>query len=153
MKDYRSGWVGIVAALVDHKRKKKELQAVLDANEANQGIVRYQPSQIEAFFNESDPIQNVLITGGDPILRVRSMTRSAECAFIQGYTVLILHCGNAILEQALNTYFGSGIVQIVNRRNPIYDPFVGATKSDIARLTIAAIPFYTASTRQARRIA
>ena len=138
MKDYTSGWVGVAAAFIDHKRKKKELKAIQDANEANQGIMRYQPSQVEAFFNESDPLQNMFFSGGDPILRIRAMTRAAECGLIQGYTVLALHCGNGILEQALNKYFGSGVVATVNRANPIYDPFVGATKNDITRLTIAS---------------
>lgn len=138
MRNYSSGLMGIAMAFADRSRQKRELKQIRDANEANQGIIRYQPSQIEAFFTDADPFQNMIFSGGSEEIRNRAIARAIDVAYTHGYSVLVLHSGNAVLEQTLNSYFGSAYVCIVNRRNPIYDPFVGASENDISRLVLSS---------------
>lgn len=136
--DYSSGLTGIFMAGIESRKSRKALQAIHDANEANQGIVRYQPSQIEAFFEENAPLENMIFSGGANSIRIRAITRAVECAYVQGYNVMVLHCGNGELEQCMSNYFGSGNMCLINGKNKLYDPFSGATNDEIARLTISS---------------
>lgn len=136
--DYSSGLTGMIMASMERRRSRKALQAIYDANEANQGIIRYQPSQIEAFFDDNAPFENMIFSGGANSIRIRAIARAIECAYAQGYSIMVLHCGNRELEQCLDNYFGSGNLCFINSFNPIYDPFCGAANDEIARLTISS---------------
>ena len=138
IRDYSSGLTGIFMASVENRRSRKALQAIQDANEVNKGIIRYQPSQIEAFFEENAPLENMMFSGGANSIRIRAITRAIECAYVQGYSLMVLHCGDRNLEQNLNDYFGSGNLCFINNTNPLYDPFSGASNDEIARLTISS---------------
>lgn len=136
--DYSSGLTGIFMASVENRRSRKALQAIQDVNEVNKGIIRYQPSQIEAFFEENTPLENMMFSGGANSIRIRAITRAIECAYVQGYSLMVLHCGDRNLEQNLNDYFGSGNLCFINNTNPLYDPFSGASNDEIVRLTISS---------------
>ena len=136
--NHSSGLAGFMMAGIVNRRTRKALMSVQRENEANQGVLRYEPSDIEAFFDENNPIENMMFTGGDNSIRVRAITRAIECAYIQGYSVLLLHGGNRELENSATNYFGIGNVCVVNGSNPIYDPFIGASNSEIARLIVSS---------------
>lgn len=140
MKNYLNGLAGMLMVGANNRMNRKTLRKIQEANEMNQRIVRYRPSQIEAFIEDTVPVENMLFSGGANDIRVRAMLRAIECACIQGYMVLILHCGNSELEQGLNGYFGANNVCLVNRNNPIYDPFVGISNAEIARLVVSSAP-------------
>lgn len=138
MRNYLNGLAGLMMVGANNRMNRKTLRKIQEANEMNQGIVRYRPSQIEAFFEDTDPVESMFFSGGANSIRVRAMIRAIECACIQGYMVLVLHCGNAELEQGLNGYFGVSNVCLVNRSNPVYDPFAGASNAEIARLVVSS---------------
>lgn len=117
---------------------RRTLRKIFEANESNQGIIRYLPSDIEAFIDDSVPVESMLFSGGTNQIRIRALIRAIECACYQGYVVLVLHCGNSELEYNLNSFFGISNVCLINRNNPFYDPFVGASNAEIARLVISS---------------
>lgn len=114
---------------------RKKLKQIARTNLENQGIVEYQPSQIEAFFDVSDSPGNTLISGGSDDVRHRATARAIECAYLKGFYPVIIHCGGNTLEHVLAGYFGSRIF-FVNKSNPIYDPFLGLSNAEISQLTI-----------------
>lgn len=134
---WMNDWFGAMMAASDTRKLRKELRNIDRANLANQGIVRYRPSQIENFFDLGEPLGSMVFSGGAAYIRNRAVVRAAECALSQGQAVLVLHCGNRELERSLEQYFG-GSVCLVNRSNPVYDPFLGASTDNITRLTMAA---------------
>ena len=140
MRNYLNGLAGRHIGGANNRMNRRTLRKIQEANEMNQGIIRYRPSQIEAFIDDTVPVESLLFSGGANSIRVRTMLRAIECACIQGYMVLVMHCGNSELEQGLNGYFGVNNVCLANRNNPIYDPFVGASNAEIARLVISSAP-------------
>ncbi|HWQ42265.1 MAG TPA: hypothetical protein VN456_09555, partial [Desulfosporosinus sp.] len=130
--------LGLAAALINNHRTKKALRRLQQENMANQGITHYQPSQIEAFFEDGEQLGNMAFSGGENGHRVRSIVRTIECACIQGYGVVVLHCANQSLEQGIVHYLGSSNVSVINHSNRIYDPFWGLTNSDISRLVLSS---------------
>lgn len=133
-----AGFLGIVAALINRSRIKRVLQRVEENNLENQGITRYNPSKIEAFFNVNEPFSNMVFSGGLNSIRARAIARAVECAYIQGYSVILLHCSNQELENTLTSYLGSSYICSVNVGNPVYDPFWGLSNADISRLVLAS---------------
>ena len=133
-----NGLAGLILVGASHRKNKKALRKIQEINQINQGIIRYRPSQIEAFIDDAIPIESMLFSGGANTVRCRAILRTIECACIQGYMVLVLHCGNSELEQGLINYFGNNNVCLVNRNNPVYDPFVDATNDEISRLVLSS---------------
>ena len=133
-----SGFLGIVAALINRSRTKNALRRVQENNYENQGITHYSPSQIEAFFDETEPFGNMAFSGGLNSIRARAIARAAECAYIQGYSVIVLHCSNQELDNTLTSYFGNNYICSVNAGNPVYDPFWGMSNGEISRLILAS---------------
>ena len=138
MSNYVNGLTDLFMVGINNRINRKMLKKIAEANEINQGIVRYRPSQIEAFIDDISPTENMLFSGGANSIRIRAMLRAIECAWLQGYMVLVIHCGNSELEQGLSSYFGANNVCLVNRNNPSYDPFAGASNAEIARLVISS---------------
>lgn len=136
MKNFLDGLAGMLMVSADRARNRRTLRRIQEANEQNQGIVRYAPSQIEAFLDDAAPMGDLLISGGANAIRVRAVCRAIECACQQGYSVMVLHAGNSELEQGLWGYFGGSGVCLVNQGNPVYDPFFGASNGEIARLVV-----------------
>lgn len=138
MKNYLNGLNGVIVSGANNRANRKAIREIHEANEARRGIVYYQPSQVEAFFDESAPVESLIVSGGNNNLRIRSVSRAMECALLQGYRVLVMHSGNKELEQGLISYFGSNVICIINRNNPVYDPFYQASNDEISRLVISA---------------
>ena len=133
-----SGLLGLIVALINRRRTKKALERIEDTNRENRGIIHYQPSNIEAFFDENEPICNMVFSGGLNTIRCRSVSRAIECAVIQGYHPVVLHASNIDLEQTLLSNFGPQYVSVANKGNPIYDPFYKKTNADINRLVLTS---------------
>ncbi len=140
MSNYLNILAGMIMEGENNRTKRRILRKIQEANEMNQGIIRYRPSQIEAFIDDTVPVESMLFSGGANSIRVRAMLRAIECACAQGYMVLVMHCGNSALEQGLSGYLGVNNVCLINRNNPIYDPFAGASNAEIARLVISSAP-------------
>ena len=57
--------LGLTWALIKKHKQKKKIKAIQQSNIEAQGIVHYQPSNIEAFFDDKEPLGNIIISGGD----------------------------------------------------------------------------------------
>lgn len=134
--NYSTGLAGFVVAMINKRRVAKALKDIQKSNDDNKDIVHYQPSQIEAFFDENEPINNMVISGGLNSIRCRAIVRSIECAYMQGYSVVVLHNSNAELEAQLLSAYGNQYINCINRSNPIYDPFYKRSNAEISRLVI-----------------
>ena len=93
-----TGFLGLAAALINRHRVKIALKKVNESNIENKGIDEYLPSQIEAFFDVNEQIGNMAFSGGLNGIRARAISMAAECAYVQGYSVIVMHCDNKELE-------------------------------------------------------
>lgn len=133
-----SGFLGLLVTLLSRRKTKKTIRKIQRENYQNKGITRYKPSQIEAFFNDSEPFNHMAFSGGLNSIRAREMVRAAECAYIQGYTVIVMHCSNKELENAFVSHFGNSYTSVINSGNPVYDPFWGMSNQEISRLILSS---------------
>ncbi len=132
MEDNESLILGIIRNIQSNRARKKLLQNIENSNELNRGLVRYQPSNIEAFFSEHDPIGNVIISGGVQALRNRAIIGSMITSVKNNVPVVIVHAGNQALEQLLHQYIPNLVV--FNRQSAIYEPLIGLSTLEICRI-------------------
>ena len=132
-----SGVTGAVVAMLSAFQTRKRMKSIQEGNYERQGITYYQPSYIESFFDEDLPFGNMAFSGGLNIIRARAIGRVVDIAIKQGYHPVILHCANQELEQLLFSNFGNK-VSLINRSNPIYDPFWGSTDYEISSLVLSS---------------
>jgi len=132
-----SNIIGVFGAIINNYQTKKAIETIHKMNAANQGITHYLPSQIEAFFDDSEQMANMAFSGGENEYRTRAISRAVECATRQNYSVIILHGSNRLLEQRMRHLSGNNLIAI-NPNNPIYDPFIGLTNSEISRMILAS---------------
>ena len=105
--------------------------------EKNKRIVRYKPSDIEAFIERDTQIGSYIISGKNPYQRMKVAGAITYCSLNQGTPVIILHEGNTYLQNHIAnvTAFTNNKV-IINNNNAIYDPFFNRNKQDICNLIV-----------------
>jgi len=130
---------GLASALIDRRKTKKAIKTAHRSNIANRGLTQYRASDIEAFFSDTDTMGNVILSGGNPLVRARAFARAAEYAAINGFIPVIFHGGNAMLEAHLQSYFGPQYLTVINRINPYYEPLQGLNNAEISRLFMQSI--------------
>ena len=89
MADNESIIWGLIRSHQDKKARKRMMENIAIENENNKGVTRYQPSQIEGFFSTTDPLGNIIISGGTQTLRNRAIIGSMFSAAsnnIQGFS-------------------------------------------------------------------
>ena len=101
MAENESFFWGLIKNIKEKRNKKRMLRNISVQNENNKGIKKYQPSAIEAFFSPSEPLGNVLISGGLTELRNRAVIGALDCALSNGAGVVVLHANNKMLESML----------------------------------------------------
>lgn len=117
--------------------QRRMINNVNRENLNNRGIVNYRPSQIEAFFDSNDSIENIIVSGGTDILRARAVVTQAICAYNQGFSVIVLHENDTVLQNQFNIKFAhTGQLKIIDRNNPYYEPFLGLSNPEISRMVI-----------------
>lgn len=131
MEDNESLIWGLIRNAREKKNKKIFLQNIEIENENNKAIVKYRPSQIEDFFSPTEPVGNIVISGGVEHLRNRSILGSMIPSYNNGIPIVVIHFGNANLETLLQQQVGN--LTVFNRKNSIYDPFVGLSTYEICR--------------------
>ncbi|GAP40233.1 hypothetical protein [Flexilinea flocculi] len=130
--------IGLVNSIINNHSTKTTLQRIDKLNAENQGITYYMPSQIEAFFEDSEQLADMAVSGGDLMYRSRAILGAVRSAYIQNYSVIILHVSNQLLEKLIVNYFSINNVSIINSNNPFYDPFLGLSSAEISRLVLAS---------------
>jgi hypothetical protein len=110
-------------------------------NEISRGLTEYKPSEIGGFFLPGDQIGNVIISGGENVMRSKTIEAISYLAYDKNLPVIILHQGNDELETMMRLTFGkSGCLTIVNQKNPVYEPFVDLSDVEISKLIIESAP-------------
>lgn len=127
-------WYSVGMVLANRRATKKAIKRINIENAANKGIINYQPSQIEAFFDDREPLGNIIISGGDASIRSRAASRAIECAYIQGFSPVIIYGSDTVFENTLFSYFGRSNIAAVNMHTPLYEPLIGLTNTEITRL-------------------
>jgi hypothetical protein len=123
-----------ILALINGRRLNK-------ANQIRRGVTEYQPSEIDGFFLPNSPTVNVVISGGDSKIRSQTVNAIADAACANNMPVVVLHESNRELEAMLQmTFANSGRLAMINRSNPLYDPFVGLTDNEISKLVMESAP-------------
>ena len=118
---------------------RKTIRSVQENNRINQGVVYYEPSEIEAFFDNNEAVGGMLFSGGYKTIRNRAIIRTIECAYMQGYSVAIIHNGNAELENELISYLTPlNLLDLVNAKNPFYEPFLGLNNNEILQYILSS---------------
>ena len=133
-----TGLSGLLAAIINRSRTKKALKRIAQENNERQGITRYRPSQIEAFFEQNELIGNMAFSGGLNANRVRAAMQAAAYAYLQGYFILVLHSSDGALENAFGSNFDNRLISIINTGNPVYDPFWDRSTQEISRIVLAS---------------
>lgn len=134
MNDAFDSPIGLAWALVKRHKQRKQRRKIQKGNVEAQGIIEYNPSQIEAFFDNTEPIGNILISGENEYIRYRALARSVECAYSQGYVPVVIHAGNYNLENYLVKCFGTVNVSYLNGQFPYYEPFRGLNDNQICHI-------------------
>lgn len=132
---FDSPW-GLTWALIKRHKQKKAIRNIQKSNEDSRGIIYYQPSNIEAFFDEKEQLGNVILSGGDGMTRIRALARCVECSYIQGFVPVILHANNYNLENYFVSCFGTTNISYINGQFPFYDPFIDLSDNEISQMII-----------------
>lgn len=129
----------LIAALWQRHINRKQIKNITKGNEARRGIVRYQPTHIENFFDSSQEIGDALVSIENEELRCRAAVSQAICAYNKGIPVVILHEGDYRLEQKMKAVFSvNNAILTFNNAYPFYDPFKGVCNKDITNLIVEA---------------
>lgn len=143
--------LSVAATIINNSRKKKMIKNVLRANETDKGIIDYQPSALEGYFDEKEELGNYIISGGINPFRIPGVTGTCIAAQRNGIPAMILHNGNIELSNKLQEVFkGTGILQVVDSQNPYYDPIYGHNESEIEQMLLRAIGIHNTVKNEAQ---
>ena len=126
--------IGWIRRRLERARVRRQLRNIQRQNDINKNVIEHRDGPVEAYLNR-DRSESVLVSGNNKQLRDRICCAAAYNAHALGEAVVILHCGNAELENLLAEAFGDGGgLTLINREHPLYDPFVDRNNDEIAQL-------------------
>lgn len=138
--DIVGGIIGFIGSVVNSINKNNTVKKIHAANNENLNIIYYEPSDIEAFFSDPEPFSHVLFSGGEENLRLRAAYRVAEIAHHQGFSIVLLHNSNHLMESFFHSKLPKNQLRIINQNNKIYDPFVNLNNTEICDLILSTAP-------------
>jgi len=107
----------------------------------NRGVTEYRPSQIEGFFQPGEPLLNNVISGGVSQMRSQTINAIVTSACTNSLPVVVLHEADRELETVLQISLnGTNRLIVINKSNPVYEPFIGLTDGEISRLIMDSAP-------------
>ena len=111
------------------------------ANEANRGVIEYEPCDVGAFYKLGTGLKNCIVSGGSNQYRVSALVRYAENAINNNLPTIILHEGNKELENQMRYAFSStGKYIEINENNPCFEPFYKLNAMEITNQIFEAAP-------------
>lgn len=130
--------IGFFRRISNRNRSRRQLRDIEVQNERARNVSTYHSSPIEAFVVRNRK-GNILVSGNNRLIRNRVLCVAAYNSCLRKKPVVILHCGNSELESMIATaYSGEIAPHIINKGNPIYDPFVDLTKEEISQLVVSS---------------
>lgn len=131
----------LVAAVVDHSNRKKEKRRINKLNEQNRNIQlmgNTSPSQVIPCNYQ---MGNISISGGTEAIRNELIVQNCKQSASIGVPTIIIHEGNYLLEQLLQTAFsGHRYLRIINSSNPFYDPIFRLNDMEIGHFISDSSP-------------
>lgn len=129
----------LLATLWQRHINRKQIKNITKENEIRRGIVKYQPTHIEYFFDSSQEIDDALVSVENEEIRCRAAVSQAICAYNKGIPVVVLHEGDYRLEQGMRAAFSTNnAILTFNSAYPFYDPFKGICSKEITNLIVEA---------------
>lgn len=140
MAENDGGLIGAIATIIRRNRLERNLrrreEEIERDNAFHRGVTEYLDAPVEAFVPR-DGLGDVVCSGNNAEIRDRVACAMAYNAHRKyNRPVVVLHCKNHNLQNQLGACFPQEHCYIVNSDNPIYDPFVGLTRVEIARLVL-----------------
>jgi len=130
-----------ISSLISRKQTEKAVKNIQMGNLYKRNVKEYLPSEIEGFFDPTEPLGSTIISGGLPENRARAVVAACICSYNKDVPVVVLHETNSCLENKMRAaFYGSNNIEIVNSNCPIYDPFVGLSNMEIDKIILNSAP-------------
>ena len=128
-------FTSLVNTWLANRRTKQTIRNIELNNELRRNIIRYDPSDIEAFIERDINVGSYIISGGDGINRAKAAASAAACSLEQNIPVIVIHEGNKAFESILaqaTAFTGNKI--IITSNTAVYDPFYNRNNNEICNL-------------------
>lgn len=131
--------IGTIRRIFSELSVNRQLRNIERQNDDNKNVVEYYDAPVEAYISK-EKIENIVASGNNEDIRDRISCAATYNAYKLGYPVIVLHCGNEQLEKLLRNAFSQERgLHIINRKNKLYDPFVGLDKDQITQLVLSSV--------------
>lgn len=130
--------IGFFRRIGQRNQNERQLNNIEVQNERLRNVSTYRSAPIEAFVVRHRR-GNILVSGNNQSIKNRVSCVAAYNSCLRRKPVVILHCGNSELERLISEAYSTEYMHyIINRNNPIYDPFLGLSKEEISQLVVTA---------------
>lgn len=131
----------LVASVVDHSNRRKAKRRINKLNEQNRNIQLLGNTLPDQIIPCNYQMGNISISGGPETTRNELIVQNCKQSASVGVPTIILHEGNYLLEQKLQTTFsGHRYLRIINSSNPFYDPIFRLNDMEIGHFISDASP-------------
>lgn len=131
----------LAAAIVGYSNRKRAKRRINRLNEQNRNVQllgKVSPDQIVPC---NIQMGNISISGGTEAVRNALIVQNCQQSASVGVPTIILHEGNYLLEQMLqSTFSGHRYLRIINSSNPYYDPIFRLNDTEIGHLISDSSP-------------
>ncbi len=131
----------LVAAVVDHSNRRKAKRRINRLNEQNRNIQLLGSTSPDQIIPCNYQMGNISISGGSEAIRNELIIQNCKQSASVGVPTIILHEGNYLLEQMLQTTFSNHrYLRIINASNPFYDPIFRLNDMEIGHFISDSSP-------------
>ncbi|MBE6719082.1 MAG: hypothetical protein E7571_00300 [Ruminococcaceae bacterium] len=124
--------LSLVAALIDRSNRKKARKRINLLNEQNRNIQMLGSSTTEHIIPSNYQMGNISISGGTTDIRNALIIQNCKQSVSLGVPTIIIHEGNYLLEQLLQSTFSNHrYLRIINPNNPYYEPLFRLSDMEI----------------------
>ncbi len=132
--------LGFIFGLFRRSSQRRNRDRALDnidvQNETSRNVIQYRACPIENFVPR-ETAENIVVSGANADLRNRINSSVAWNCHQTHRAAVILHCGNTALSELMRSNFsGETGFYAIDSTNPMYDPFVGLGRNEIAQLIL-----------------
>ncbi len=131
----------LVAAVVGRSNRRKAKRRINKLNEQNRNIQLLGNTSPEQIIPCNYQMGNISISGGSEAIRNELIVQNCKQSVSVGVPTIIIHEGNYLLEQMLQTTFsGHRYLRIINSSNPFYDPIFRLSDMEIGHFISDSSP-------------
>ena len=119
---------GLISLINSHIRKKND--------QISRGVTEIKQSNYDQLLPAGSNAENMIITGGNKLIRANWIAQITANSYAQGYPVIIIHGGNDYLKNALMSKISSSSLDFIDENTPLYEPFYKQTSKEISKFLI-----------------